>query len=125
MSEEQKKVEEKEEPVSYEIPLLSDEDLREFVVGVLSNKYFLSYQVKNERDISLVFMPIALGAFAGWPEEALNNVGVLYSEYSKAFPRTVNGYPMFGEFRILHKKDWERASKAINRELERRKEIEV
>lgn len=41
------------------------------------------------------------------------------------FPRSINGYPMFASVRMMSQSDWERARKAIHRELEHRKNMEI
>jgi hypothetical protein len=55
----------------------------------------------------------------------LANLGIVYEYYNKGGPRSVDGFPTFGSCRLLHKLDWQRAQKAIDRELARRKEIEI
>ena len=59
--------------------------------------------------------------FGRWSED----IGVLVGDIKDAFPRGVNGYPMFSACRTIHREDWERARKAIDLEEERRKEIPV
>lgn len=104
---------------------MSDNQLREFVRGVLNGSLFLSVQVRQQRDVPVVFMPIALGAFSDWPEEKLKDIGVFYARMSAALPRSLNGNPMFAEVRYLHKEDWARASKTLSREWSRWQDLEV
>lgn len=54
-----------------------------------------------------------------------DDIGVLLGEMKKAAPRSINGYPMFFGFEVLSKEDWIRAHKALVRETERQKELEV
>lgn len=113
------------EPIDQDIPHVSEERLREFVLGVLDGTLYTSNQVRREQDIPLVFLPVAFGGFKDWTEDALKKVGVLYAPMSAALPRSINGYPMFTEVRVLHRDDWARASKAIHRELSRREKLEI
>ena len=55
----------------------------------------------------------------------LLDIGVLYARMSQALPRAINGNPIFGEVRVLHKDDWARASSAISRECARRANLEI
>lgn len=106
-------------------PKVSDEKLREFVLGVLEGSLYTSDQVRDRNLLSMVFLPLALGALNGWREDQLKEIGVLYAPMSAALPRSINGYPIFGEFCLLNKDDWARASKAIHREWSRRQKIEI
>ncbi len=40
-----------------------------------------------------------------------SGMSMMYSEMSKAMPRSVNGYPVFGEMRVLNKHDDRRVYK--------------
>jgi len=53
------------------------------------------------------------------------DVGVLVGNMSKTFPRSINGFPIFHAFRIIHRDDWKRIEAAIIREQERSANIEV
>jgi len=57
--------------------------------------------------------------------EWLADLGVLSGDMSKTFPRSINGYPIFHGFQIIHKDDWKRIEAAIIREQERSASIEV
>ena len=61
----------------------------------------------------------------GFQAGRMADLGIIYEDYSKAGPRSVNGYPCFSSFRILSRNDWERARKAIIKELEHRENMEV
>ncbi len=107
---------------------MTDDDLRAFVLGYCDGRIFTSYDLVargHEDLLGQVFMPLALGALAGWSREDLNQIGVLWEECSRAGPLAVNGDPMFVSFNIMHSDDWERARKAINAELQRRGSIDV
>jgi len=59
--------------------------------------------------------------FGRWGEE----MGALVGWVKDAFPRGVNGYPMFYSVQVVNNDDWKRVRAALEREQERRKEIEV
>jgi hypothetical protein len=47
------------------------------------------------------------------------DVGVLSGDMSKTYPRSINGYPIFHAFQIIHRDDWKRIESAIIREQSR------
>lgn len=61
----------------------------------------------------------------GLGEEWTQDLGVIWENMNTAGPVSVNGYPVFYSFHMMHKEDWARALKAIKREEERRKSIEL
>lgn len=106
---------------------MSDEQLREFVLGIVDRSLFCSLMI-NPNDLNLlgcIFMPLSLGALKDWSEEETADIGCLYAPMSAAGPRGINGYPMFTMVKLCHKDDWVRALAAITKEEERRKNIEV
>ena len=113
------------EPGDDPIPRMSDEKLRDFVVGVLNGSLYTSAQIRDPSLIPMVFLPVALGAFKDWSEDQLKEIGVIYAPMTSAMPRSVNGEPIFAEMRIMHREDWARAYKAICRESARQKDIEI
>lgn len=54
------------------------------------------------------------------------DLGVIYGYHRDAIgQRGINGFPMLGMCSLLHREDWELVRKAIDRELDRQKEIEL
>jgi len=84
---------------------MSATQLQEFIHGVVVGRLFLSTQVRDRRELPLVFRPIALGAFAGWSRRRRQRVGVLYGDMSVARPETANGHPVFDKVGVVHKDD--------------------
>jgi hypothetical protein len=107
------------------VPRMSDEQLRRFVVDFMGGRIFTSAQIRNDGDIPMVFMPLALGALHDWPREDWADIGIFYEYLDKAGPRSINGNPCFFSFRLMHVEDWKRCHVAIVREQERQQEIEV
>lgn len=71
-------------------------------------------------------------AMAKWQEkwgqirvEYFRDIGLIYEYLDKAGPRSINGYPIFFSMRIMHRDDWARAARAIEREQKRMQEIEL
>lgn len=55
-----------------------------------------------------------------------SDLGVIYGYYKDALgQRAINGFPMLASCALLHREDWELVRKAIDRELDRQKEIEL
>jgi hypothetical protein len=59
--------------------------------------------------------------FSRWTSD----IGVLMGDLRKTAPRSINGYPIFFEFSIVHREDWRRIHEAWARESQRRSQIEV
>jgi hypothetical protein len=110
-----------------QIPRMSDDQLREFICGVVDRRIFTIHDI-HQRDeclIPAVFMPIIFGPFNHYNPDSLKRVGCVYEYYDKALPRSINGYPCFTSMRLMHAEDWKRAQAAIVAEIERRKNIPI
>ncbi len=114
-----------EDLAGIDIPRMKDEALVQFVRDFCDGKIFTSADVRSNdiRLLNTIFMPIAFGAFGERSQEFYEKIGLLWEHLSEAGPLSINRYPMFFSVRIMHKEDWERARGAINKELERRKNI--
>jgi hypothetical protein len=106
--------------------VMTDEEMRDFVLGFSDGAITVSTEVPDNL-LAIVFMPLALGALADAPKTYIQEIGVLYADRRrhKMVQRSVNGHPIFVEFAVMSRPDWERARVAIKRELERRKTIEI
>jgi len=109
------------------LPKLTDDKLREFIDDFVSNRIFTTAHLRDSQAdmIPNIFLPLALGCFSKTQPESLDQIGVIYEYYEKASPRSINGLPIFFSFHMLHIDDWERAKPAIEKEMERRKNIEL
>jgi hypothetical protein len=101
---------------------MDDNELREFVDDFLSGNIFTSAQVPENESLNLIFMPLVLGG-GDMLKPIADDIGCLFEYMSKAFPRSINGYPMFHSFRVMHKDDWKVALKTIKQERVRRQTI--
>lgn len=108
-----------------EIPRMSEEDLRRFVLDYIAGQIFSDCHVRSKQDLGLVFMPLSLGVFSEYEPASLEQIGLIYEYYSKAGPMAINGMPIFFSLRMMHRDDWTRASGAIDREIERQKTLLV
>lgn len=98
----------------------SEDELTEIAKDIALNKIFTSAHM-HENDwagcLGLVFMPMALGAFAKEPPKdfevgalkeegvTLKDVGLIYEYWDKAGPRSINGYPIFWSCSVLNHED--------------------
>ena len=57
--------------------------------------------------------------------ELYRDYGCIYGDVKDAFPRSINGYPMFHTVGALHRDDWERAKKAILKFQKMEQELEI
>ncbi len=106
---------------------LPEEDVRKFVLDFLAGQIFTSAQVRggDPTILGMVFMPVFFGTFSAYNPQSLEDIGILWEYMDRAGPRSINGYPIFTSMRVMHRLDWERAKKAIVREQERQKAIEI
>lgn len=100
------------------IPSQSEESLTQLAKDIATNLVFTSDHIRREEwdnILGMVFMPIALGAFSDYSEEARKDIGMVYEYWDKAGPRSINGYPIFFSFAIVNVKDrlfvWEKVEK--------------
>jgi hypothetical protein len=108
-----------------DVPRKTAEEKQEIVRGIISDRYFFSSYIRNPEDIRMVFMVIGFGGLDGVD---VHQIGVVYEEWDKAGPRTVNGMPIFMSCQLIHKDDWseivdlyEKAKAAIDSALEENK----
>jgi len=108
---------------------VSEDELKRFVMGVCDNNVFTNRHMSEHevRHIGMVFMPLALGYLSHphIPDSYKDSLGCIYEYNSEAGPRSVNGMPCFFSCRFLNKDQAQRAFAAIEKELERRKEIKI
>ncbi len=107
----------------FTVAKLKPADLAAFVRDACENRIYLMTQAPPHM-VRMIFLPVALGAFAGWPREKVEEIGMIYEYWDKAMNSSINGQPIFSSMRLLHADDWEKAHKAIVRALERRKAAE-
>lgn len=90
------------------------EFLTQLAKDIVANLVFTDRHM-HPTDLSMVFMPLILGAFSEDSKEYVDDVGMIYEYYKKAGPTSVNGYPTFFSFGILSKHDtaivWEKVEK--------------
>lgn len=108
-----------------ELPKMSEEDLRKFVLDFIAGQIFSDRHVRSPNDMGMVFMPLLLGALSGYEVSSLEQIGLIYEYVGQAGPSSINGMPCFFSFRMMHRDDWARASAAIDREQERQKTLLV
>ena len=114
------------EPYDWSKSRLTDEEVKEFALGIYRNEIFTEYHIRPSdlSHITLIFMPLALGAFTEDPETLgameKSPPGMCYARYrdeqgrDQTFPRTVNGYPIFSSCAFLSKEDTIRVHEKYN-----------
>jgi len=87
----------------------TDQELKELAMGMHSGTVFSNMHLRkgDENMMSMIFMPLALGALSKMTEEEISDVGLIYEHLSAAGPRGINGYPTFFSFNILTKRESE------------------
>lgn len=101
---------------------LPEETLKEFVRGFCDGRIFTSAQVSGDSQVlGMVFMPLLFGALN---DLEYSSIGVVYEYLDKAGPRSINGYPIFFSMRMMNVSDWAKCREVIDREMERREEME-
>jgi len=78
----------------HDIPLMTEDGLKDFVLGCCNGHIFTSNQVPDEEAQHLlgsIFMPLVFGALKNYDQESIENIGVLWEHMSEAAPRGING----------------------------------
>lgn len=107
---------------------MPDAEMKKFVLGYVDGSIWTSAHVRPADLLSMVFMPLALGALQDFSKADIENIGCIWASTTDdpTVPsRAINGYPMFLSCHIMTKKDWERAMAAINVEKQRREELKI
>lgn len=124
--------------MSWEHPIRTDEEIKELVRAVYDCKIFTSLQCPGHLAGSIFMPAMFMCAPPTFPsltgnvkmdrknklnhiseclkyeeetvkrEEYMNNIGMIYEDYSKAAPRGINGYPMFFSCNIVSIDDTKR-----------------
>lgn len=84
------------------ITRLTEEDLNDLAVNVATGN---TYCVNDTEAVRLSFGHLIGMLDPPMTEDEAQLVGALYEDFSKAGPRSINGYPFFFSFKILHKDD--------------------
>lgn len=110
---------------SRKIGRLKDDELKKFIREFLSGAIYTSAQVTEMNILTMVFMPLALGALSQWEEEEVEKIGILWEYLDQAGPRAVNGCPIFFSMYMMHREDWKIAARVIDREQRRLADISL
>lgn len=81
------------------------DEIKEIALGIFKGSIFTSLQIKNQFDISCVFIAAGFGdqIYIDWLNN--NKICVFYEYLDKSLPRTINGYPIFTSHSHLNKED--------------------
>ena len=89
--------------------ILTDEQVKEVAQGLLNNKYFISSMIaagEGTDFLGCVFMPLGLMKIEQLEKLMEEGACIFYEEWSKAGPRSVNGYPIFFTMRYMSEEDY-------------------
>lgn len=81
------------------IARLTDEELNDLAVGIVKGE---TYCVNDSEAVRLSFGHIIGMMDEPFDAETREQIGAFYEDFSKAGPRSINGYPMFFSLNILH-----------------------
>lgn len=87
---------------------LSEDELKQLAIDIKESKVFTDRHIDPKEDpgiLASIFLPIALGAFAGIAQEQFQEIGLIYGYIQQAGPRSVNGYPVFFNMQMLSNAD--------------------
>lgn len=79
----------------------TDLELKQIAADIYEGKIFTDRHIKNQKDLTFVFMPLMLGGFKNVPENDIKKIGLIYEYLDKAAPRSINGMPCFTSLRFL------------------------
>ena len=91
------------------------EELKQLAIDIYKGRVFTDRQVKDNNDLLMIFLPLALGAFNTHDldniqkeakEKEISNIVMIYEYMDKAMSRGINGYPCFGSFHMLFKDEY-------------------
>lgn len=91
----------------------TDEEIATLAKRVYRNEIFMSWNIENNADLPLVFLPISFFEKEAVQQLVDDGIGYFYEEYDKALPRSVNGYPCFGSMHVLSEEDGLRIAKRV------------
>lgn len=96
---------------------ISESQLSTLAKDIAMGKVFTSDHVppnQMQNLLSMIFMPIALGALSDLSDAAKKDIGFIYEYLDKAGPRSINGFPIFFSCAYVNIHDrkliWEKVS---------------
>jgi hypothetical protein len=95
-----------------------EKEFKELAQGMVTGKYFFSTQIPQTQRLRLlpvVFMPLVFLSKQITDGLKKAKVEILYEEWSKALPRSINGFPIFISFKTLTLDEWKKVVSIANR----------
>lgn len=89
-------------------PEMTDEQVHKLAHDLVTNQVFMSDRCRRVEDIPMVFMSFALAGPEIIKEYKKRQVIHLYEYFSKAGPRSINGYPCFFSNYSINSTDYKR-----------------
>ena len=82
-------------------------EIKELAIQVYRGDVFTSFQVHNQQDLGMVFMPLMMMSPVQKKDMVEDRPHMYYSYMKDRFPTGVNGYPCFGSVAHLNKEETE------------------
>lgn len=98
---------------SFQVNRLSEEEIKRLALDIYRDKVFLSSMIDHSKDYMTVFIPLVFGAWENLTRNGHEHLGVFYEYYDRAGPMSINGFPMFFSFKVLHREDCDLVDEAI------------
>lgn len=86
---------------------LSDKRLKKLALDIVNGKVFGSWNVKNEKELGMVFMVLIFSS----PDMLPKDLGSIYEYLSEAGPTSINGYPVFYSCNFLSNEETQKVQK--------------
>ena len=87
------------------------EDLKQIALDLYAGKIFTDRHLDRPEDAPMVFMPIAFMDEKQREEIIKMKPAMIFEYMDKSLPRSVNGYPIFGSFQMLSRKETKTVTK--------------
>lgn len=85
--------------------MTTPEQIDELAKRIYRGEVFTSDQLKNPGLLGMVFLPLAFMGEEAKAKMAEEKPAMFWAPMSAAFPRSINGYPMFGEVHLVNEED--------------------
>jgi hypothetical protein len=108
------------EPYDWSKHSLSDEQVKEFALGIIQGTIFTEIHVRpqDQQHLGLIFLPLMFGELSPEVKGAMEKSppGMCYARVNSRnmLPRSINGYPIFTSCAFLSREDTGRVQDKYN-----------
>lgn len=97
---------------------MTDEEIKQLAEDIYKGLVFTDRHIYNSKDISTIFMPLALMGDKELKEFRANSPGMLYEYMDKACNMAINSMPIFFSLRWIDQKDAKKVMDRYNKILD-------